>query len=452
MTTSTSPASAFGNLTEESVRYSRFSQFRSTSGPFIKDNPYHRPLNPERIAGIDWSTPLVEETFASDRSLLANRLLMNVYESDALFLPAAGLRQYEDDFHAFYDSESRLSGERIRPEAERFAFGFLDDSVGVTGQWDEDTLRAHLRRSVDLANSPGSRPVFDAIRAATSPRTAAGTQIVQMALDGLTEATAMSQNLGGAFGPEQSELFKIFVDEFGYGVFPAKHSTLFMELCSSVGMATTSHHYWFFYLPSSIAINNYFYWATRNRTGFFRYIGAMAFLEATFAAWFGDLTKVFRDVYGKDVDTRYCDEHAHIDQHHGRMAIDDLLIPLARKHGPVAVKGLLQGVEEIQLLDRLAGADLLAQLTWDPALSDAPAKTDAPATEVVELDSDSAFDTQVAPVATRLHVRGGEALLYTSATGDPLRVPQGRSVVVPAGRLYGVRAESRTQLATGPAA
>ncbi|GGU04163.1 MULTISPECIES: iron-containing redox enzyme family protein [Streptomyces] len=450
MTTSTSPDSAFGNLTEESVRYSRLSQFRSTSEPFIPNNPYHRPLNPERVAELDWSRPLDEETFASDRSLLANRLLMNVYESDALFLPAAGLRTFEDDFSAFYHSDSRLAGERIRPQMERFAFGFLDDSVGVSGQWDEDTLRAHLRHSVDQANSPGSRPVFDAIRAAKSPRIAAGTQIVQMALDGLTEATAMSQNLGGAFGPEQSELFKIFVDEFGYGVFPAKHSTLFMELCSSVGMATTSHHYWFFYLPSSIAINNYFYWATRNRTGFFRYIGAMAFLEATFASWFGDLTKVFRDVYGDAVDTRYCDEHAHIDQHHGRMAIDDLLIPLARKHGPVAVKGLLQGVEEIQLLDRLAGADLLAQLTWDPALSDAPA--DGPAGVVVELDSDSAFDTQVAPAATRLHVLGGEALLYTSATGDPLRVPQGRSVVVPAGRLYGVRAEGRTQLATGPAA
>lgn len=450
MATRTSPEHAFSSLTEESVRFSRFPQFRPTSDPFIQDNPYHRPMNPERIAGLDWSRPIGEETFASDESLLANRLLMNIYESDALFLPAAGLRRFEDDFNAFYHSDSRLAGERIRPEAERFAFGFLDDSVGVTGQWDEDTLRTHVQHAIDQANNPGARPVFDAIRASKNPEVAAGTQIVQMALDGLTEATAMSQNLGGAFGPEQSELFKIFVDEFGYGVFPAKHSTLFMELCSSVGMATTSHHYWFFYLPSSIAINNYFYWATRNRAGFFRYIGAMAFLEATFASWFGDLTKVFRDAFGDRVDTRYCDEHAHIDQHHGRMAIEDLLIPLARKHGPIAVKGLLQGVEEIQLLDRLAGADLLAQLNWDPAVVDAPA--DGPTGTVVELDSDSAFDTQVAPAATRLHVLGGEALLHTSATGDPLRVPQGKSVVVPAGRLYGVQAEGRTQLATGPAA
>ncbi|AXG77692.1 iron-containing redox enzyme family protein [Streptomyces paludis] len=407
-------------------------------------------MDPERVAALDWSRPITEETFTSDRSLLANRLLMNVYESDALFLPAAGLRKFEADFHAFYHSDSRRAGDLIRPETERFAFGFLDDTVSVSGQWDEETLRAHLRHAVDRANSPAVRPAFEAIRAAKNPKVAAGSQIVQMALDGLTEATAMSQNLGGAFGPEQSELFKIFVDEFGYGVFPAKHSTLFMDLCSSVGMATTSHHYWFFYLPSSIAINNYFYWATRNRTGFFRYIGAMAFLEATFAAWFGDLTKVFRDVYGDTVDTRYCDEHAHIDQHHGRMAIDDLLIPLARKHGPVAVKGLLQGVEEIQYLDRLAGADLLRQITWDPALSGTP--EDAPAGAVGELDANSAFDTQVAAVDTRLRVLSGEALLYHSATDDPLRVPQGSSVLVPAGRLYGVRAESRAEIATGPEA
>ncbi|MQY11225.1 hypothetical protein SRB5_13400 [Streptomyces sp. RB5] len=439
-----------GVLADESVRYSHAPQFRATNKPFVPDNPYHRPLDPERVAAVDWSRPVTEETFASDRSLVAHRLLMNVYESDALFLPAAGLGRFENDFHAFYDSGSRLSGERIRPELERFAFGFMEDAVGVSGKWDEETLRTHLRHAVDSANSPGSRPVFEAIRAAKNPSVAAGTQIVQMALDGLTEATAMSQNLGGAFGPEQSELFKIFVDEFGYGVFPAKHSTLFMELCSSVGMATTSHHYWFFYLPSSIAMNNYFYWATRNRTGFFRYIGAMAFLEATFAAWFADLTKVFRDAFGDAVDTRYCDEHAHIDQHHGRMAVEDLLIPLARKHGPVAVKGLLQGVEEIQYLDRLAGADLLTQLSWDPALSDAPAKT--PAAGVTALDSDSPFDTRLATGDTRLSVLSGEALLYNSATGDPLRVPHGRSVLVPDGCLYGVRAEGRAEISAGPEA
>jgi hypothetical protein len=224
-----------------------------------------------------------------------------------------------------------------------------------------------------------------------------------------------------------------------------------MDMCRSVGMSTTPHHYWFFYLPSSIAINNYFYWATRNRTGFFRYIGAMAYLEASFAAFFEELNKLFRAVYGDAVDTRYCDEHAHIDQHHGRMAIEDLLIPLARKHGPVAAKGLLQGVEEIQLLARLGDADLLAQLTWDPALTDQVAATERTG-PVTEIDSDTAFDTEVTSADTRVQVLGGEALLYNSATGDPLRVPQGKAVIVPAGRLYGIHADRRTQITKEPVA
>ncbi|MFG2296977.1 iron-containing redox enzyme family protein [Streptomyces sp. NPDC048603] len=434
-----------------SQQFSRLPQFRSTNKPFILDNPYHRPMNPDALQALDWGRPLTQETFASNDSLLANRLLMNVYESDALFLPEAGLSKFESEFVDFYHQDSKVLGERIRPTTENFAFGFLDDSVGVSGKWDEDSLRAHLRHAVDQANNHGGRPVFDAILSSRDPKVAASTQIVQMALDGLTEATAMAQNLGGAFGPEQSELFKIFVDEFGYGVFPAKHSTLFMDMCRSVGMSTTPHHYWFFYLPSSIAINNYFYWATRNRSGFFRYIGAMAFLEASFASFFVELEKLFSEAYGGVVDTRYCDEHAHIDQHHGRMAIEDLLIPLARKHGPVAAKGLLQGVEEIQLLARLADEDLLAQLTWDPALTDQAAATERTA-PVTEIDSDTAFDTEVASADTRLQVLGGEALLYNSATGDPLRVPQGKAVIVPAGRLYGIRADRRTQITKEPVA
>ncbi|MET9758770.1 iron-containing redox enzyme family protein [Streptomyces sp. NPDC006372] len=431
-----------------SERFSRLPQFRSTNRPFIVDNPYHRPMNPGALLELDWRSPLTEDTFASNDSLIVNRLLMNIYESDALFLPEAGLKKFESEFVDFYHQDSKVLGDRIRPDAENFSFGFLDDSVGVSGKWDEDSLRTHLRHAVHQAEH-GGRPVFDAILSARDLKVAASTQIVQMALDGLTEATAMAQNLGGAFGPEQSELFKIFVDEFGYGVFSAKHSTLFMDMCRSVGMSTTPHHYWFFYLPTSIAINNYFYWATRNRTGFFRYIGAMAFLEASFASFFVELNKVLREAYGETVDTRYCNEHAHIDQHHGRMAVEDLLIPLARKHGPVAAKGLLQGVEEIQLLARLGDADLLAQLAWYPALTDQVATTERTG-PVTEIDSDTAFDTEVASADTRIQVLGGEALLYNSATGDPLRVPQGKAVIVPAGRLYGIRADRRTQITKEP--
>jgi hypothetical protein len=422
--------------------------YRPQTAPFVSGDPYHRPLDAARLAAIDWSRPLTEEQFVSDESLLASRLLMNVYESDALFLPRDGLRGKERGFEAFYSSRNRQLADRLRPTAEHFALGFLDDRVKITGSWESDALVAHLEHTIDETVN-ADRPVLQAIEAAPDGRRAAGMLIAQMALDGLTEATAMSQNLGGAFGPEQSELFKIFIDEFGYGVFAAKHSTLFTDLCTSAGMATDAHHYWFFYLPTSIAVNNYFYTVTRNRTGFFRYVGAMALLEATFAPYFDALAKTLRSVYGDTVDLKYCDEHAHIDQHHGRMAVHDLLVPLARKHGPAAARDLIRGVEEIRLLGALADQDVLAQLRWTPSVVKADPSPVDPA-DAVELTARTPFETRVAAADCVVRVLGGQAQLYWSATGDPLTPAAGEAVEVPKGRLYGIRSDVDTAIVVSP--
>ncbi|MGC5289725.1 iron-containing redox enzyme family protein [Micromonospora sp. DT231] len=412
--------------------------YRPTAEPFIPGNPYRRPLDRTRLASIDWTRAVTESRFVSDESLMAHRFLMNVYESDALFLPEAGMTApIAADYESFYSRRSRLLGEIARPLVEDHALGFLADEVRTTGQWDVSSVEAHLTTAIDEANQAASL-VVARLQTAPEPRRAAELLIAQMALDGLTEATAMSQNIGGAFGPEQSELFKIFIDEFGYGVFGAKHSTLFVEMCRSVGMATDSHHYWFFYLPSSIAVNNYFYLVTRNRTGFFRYVGAMAYLEATFATWFRQLSSALRGIYGEAVDTRYCDEHAHIDQHHGRMAVHDLVLPLVAKHGTVAAREVIRGVEEIRLLGALGDADLLAQLDWEPQLD----QNCEPMGPIQHLAAGDPFDTRVADATTVCAVRSGHLQLHWRPTGEPLRIEAGCGVRIPAGRLYGLRCES----------
>lgn len=416
-------------------RFATGRSYRPTARAHPDDTPYHRPLDAQRLAGLDWAGRLAESELCSDQSLTANRLLANIYESGALFLPSQGLAGHEADFEAFYSSRSRLDGDLVSAQAEAYVFDFLDSSVRVNGRWDSDTLEAHFSSAIDEAVR-ADRPVLRAIESATDPARAAELMIVQMALDGLTEATAMSQNLGGAYGTEQSELFKIFIDEFGYGVFDTKHSTLFAQLCDSIVLNSQPHHYWFFYLPSWLAGNNYFYRVTRNRTGFFRYVGAMAYLEATFAPSFEAMTKTFRTVYGDLIDTRYCDEHAHIDQHHGRMAVHDLLLPLARKHGQRAIKDLVRGMEEVRLLGRLADEELLAQIQWQPTVTDG-ARGQGGA--VVDLTNESPFNTGVANSDITISVLRGTAELHWLPTQAPLAIEAGECVLVPAGRLYGVR-------------
>ena len=336
-----------------------------------------------------------------------------------------------------------------RSAVESYVFDFLDTTVQVNGRWDVDALEEHVTSAIKEALD-ADRPVLRAIEESTDPPRAAELLITQMALDGLTEATAMSQNLGGAYGVEQSEMFKIVIDEFGYGVFGAKHSTLFTDLCSSIDMNTEPHHYWFFYLSSWLAGNNYFYRVTRNRTGFFRYVGAMAFLEATFAPSFAAMTKTLRTVYGDRINTQYCDEHAHIDQHHGRMAVYDLLLPLARKHGPQAIRDLVFGIEEVRLLGRLGDDDLLGQIQWQPVAL-AGVSADAPE-GVVRLTPDTPFETSVADRATAISVIGGDVELHWRPTGEPLLLSAGQRCLVPAGRLYGLRAPgcARVSIAGAP--
>lgn len=421
------------------------SSYRPTGNSYIDDTPYHRPLDADRLSRIKWDQPITEEGLLSDESLVANRLLMNIYESDALFLPSDGLSGKEKQFTEFYGRKTRLHSDLVRPAVESYVFDSLGSDVRINGRWDCDALEAHVLAAIDEAVN-GDRPALRAIEEARDPRRAAEMMIAQMALDGLTEATAMSQNLGGAYGPEQSEVFKIFIDEFGYGVFDAKHSTLFVELCRSVGMNTEPHHYWFYYLPSWIAGNNYFYKVTRNRSQFFRYIGGMAFLEATFAPSFAAMTKTFRAVYGDRIDTRYFDEHAHIDQHHGRMAVHDLLLPLARKHGDYAIRELLRGIEDVRALGRLNDADLIGQLGWQPEVTTAGTGRDGQ-DEPREIDARTPFETMISDHDMTVSVLDGTAELHWSATGGPLEVTSGQAVRVPRGRLYGLRAEASATIA-----
>ncbi len=426
-------------------RFAAASPYGPVRSTVVEQTPYRRPLDQDRLAALRWDEPLTEERAASDDALMAHRLLMNVYESDTLFLPDEGVAGRQEEFRAFYSPDTRLAADIAQPRVERYAFDFLDRTVQVTGSWDLDAVEAHVNAAIEEAVNADS-PVLRAIDEAPEPARACEIMIAQMALDGLTEATAMSQNLGGAYGVEQSELFKIFVDEFGYGVFDAKHSTLFAEMCRSVGMTPTPHHYWFFYLPTWMTSNNYFYYVTCNRLGFFHYVGAMTLLEATFAPWFAAMARRLKAVYGDSVDTRYCDEHAHIDQHHGRMAVRDLLLPIARKHGPAAMRDLVRGIEETKLLGRLADRDLVAQMRWRPeVLADRPDTAGAMVTTVTAGDT---FDTRVADRDLELTVLSGAVELHWSPTGDPLVLAAGAAVPVPRGRLYGLVADRESVVAT----
>ncbi|GAA0575319.1 iron-containing redox enzyme family protein [Actinomadura livida] len=429
---------------------------------FIEGNPFRRPIGPPGTGDRDFSVPATEAEFLSSGQLIAGRALCNAYESDMILLPAEGLGPVKDDFDLFYGDEVRRLRDQVRPGLERYAFSFLDDAVPVPAVRTLDELQAYFLAEVGEAGAPadasGNNPAVDAaapvtgtMRAITEcrhPEEAAALHLIQLALDALTEASAMARNLGGSYGAEQSELFKIFLDEFGYGVYGAKHSTIFKEMLASVGLRTDLHAYWNFYLTSSLVGVNYFNWLTEDHRGMFRYMAAVTYLEWLFAQGFADTGAMLRAVYGDRVDAKYCDEHAHIDIHHGRMTYENLLLGLARTHGELVIPELVRGIEDTKLLLRLGDADFRAQIAWADTLDDhtragaSLASAGLDDAESGTLRPDDPFSTGVHDTDRLIEVTAGEVDVYAWATENPHRLGKGDVLLVPRGRLHGLKAAS----------
>ncbi|GLW66932.1 hypothetical protein Arub01_51760 [Actinomadura rubrobrunea] len=435
---------------------------------YILGNPYRRPIGPPGYADRDFSTPATEAEFLSSGQLVAGRVLCNAYESDMILLPAAGLAAAKDDFDLFYSDEVRRLRDEIRPGLERYAFSFLDDAVSVPPVRTLDELQEYFLTEVGQAGAPAdatgvnpavdpAAPVSGTMRAITECRhaeEAAALHLIQLALDALTEASAMARNLGGSYGAEQSELFKIFNDEFGYGVYGAKHSTIFKDMLASVGLHTDLHAYWNFYLTSSLIGVNYFNWLTEDHRGMFRYMAAVTYLEWLFAQGFADTGAMLRAVFGDRVDARYCDEHAHIDVHHGRMTYQNLLLGLARAHGELVIPELVRGIEDTKLLLRLGDEDFRAQIAWADSLDrhtelGASLATSASDDAVVAaLRPDDPFSTVVYDSDRLVEVADGEVDVYAWATDRPHRLGKGDVLLVPKSRLHGLKAASATARVT----
>jgi mannose-6-phosphate isomerase-like protein (cupin superfamily) len=330
----------------------------------MEDNPYRRPVRPQVLRHMDFEQVLGRADILTYSSLAANRLLLNIYESDLVLLPAHGLGAKENDFRLFYAPEIRVHAEMIRPTLERHVFGFLGAEIDVSGTWTKDALAAYFTTLFDTVRSSDELPLVRALRGSSNPRHAALTLLIQLAGDFLSEASAMTRNVLGKFDQAQSELFKIVIDELGYGVHRAKHSTMFERTMSSVGLEPEIHTYWQFYLTSSLLLNNYFHFLCKDHAQLFRYLGALFYVETMFRKICRDIGDCLAQTFGGQADIEYFREHAHIDKHHGEMVLNKVLLPLIDRHGTGIIPDMVRGFEEAKLVGEIADEDFAAQVAW----------------------------------------------------------------------------------------
>jgi hypothetical protein len=351
-------------LTAAILRYATNPIYLDNEEWVNEDNPYRRQLRPQVLPHLVFDTPLRRDQVFNYESLAAHRMLTSIYEADLVFLPKSELtpEKYRD-FHSFYSPHNRSRGEVIRPALERFAFGFLDDEVSVSGDWDAESLETFLR-DLDNRVTGAVLPAEKAIRESSDPQRAAKMWLIQFAPDFLSEASPMLRNLLGNIGSIQSEWFKIVIDEYGYGVHETKHSTLFERTLDSVGLKDDVHRYWQYYLPGSLLMNNYFHYLGKNHEMFFRYLGALFYTETTLVDFCARAAGLLNDVFDGAADVEYFTEHVHIDTHHGRMALEKLILPVVRRYGAVVIPEILRGYEEFHVIAEIADEDFVSQIAW----------------------------------------------------------------------------------------
>ena len=411
----------------------------------VEGNPYCRPIRPQDLADLEFTAPLSANELSSPSALSAHRMLLNIYESDLLFLPKSGFETVERDFRLFYSDDVKLAGEAIRPTLERHVFAFLDQEIDVSGRWTLPAMKGFFENRLEVANKSDSA-LAAAVLAANSPDKAAHDFLVQLAGDFLTEASAMARNVLGNFGPPLSELFKVLIDEYGYGVHQTKHSTLFEELLESYELSSDVHAYWQFYLTSSLALTNYFHYVSRNHGNFFRYLGALYYTEATIPHSNRQFSKLLRGLFGSDANTGYFDEHVHIDPHHARMVVEKVIEPVIVSCGEGVIPEIVRGFEEFRLLQDIADEELIGQITWSDNLDEycqkakdllsSPNSSTAANTQAFTEVKDELSVTHVHDDDELFVVSDGEIELVTGFD-QSVRLGAGDGIVIPKGRLHG---------------
>lgn len=323
--------------------------------------PWRRPVRPKTFKYFKFthSTP---DTHLRYAALTTNRMLTALNEAAFLFLPEGKLNS-DWAGHSFYTEEFRLLSALVLPQLQKYALGFAEENVTVSGQWNKKKFKEYFEERIMplVGRAPGS---LELIEKSNYPVQAAELLLMQHALDFLVEASHMARYVLGDFGKLQSDLFRVILDEYGYGVHERKHSSLFKDTLRSVGLRTNSHAYWQFYLNTTFLLNNYFHRITRQPEEFFRYLGAITLAENLFGPYCRQTAAVLRKVYGDKVNVQYYQEHAHIDQHHGRMTLEEMLLPAIDLHGDEIIADIVLGMEQTLYLQDLGEKDLCSQITW----------------------------------------------------------------------------------------
>ncbi|MGZ5907369.1 MAG: iron-containing redox enzyme family protein [Reyranella sp.] len=287
------------------------------------------------------------------RAFVGHQALLRCYQARYVVLPAqapAGgvlepmLRHYgERRLAALADLRPRLESELIVPLAK--------PGEGDIGAYVE-TMLAEIRGAPE---NPFVAFLTDADHRADHYRNF----LVQSSPDLLAEASASALGIIGEYGEPQSALFRILIDEFGYGVPARKHSVLYRATMKSFGLDDAYNGYWPWFDTTALELHNAIHWLFQNPRNVFKQVGFLLHAETAYQRSTLAHHRYLRRFH-PDADARYFGEHAHIDLHHTRMVIDEAVVPFTARFGDEAGREIIAGAELTKAAFARAGDHLLA--------------------------------------------------------------------------------------------
>lgn len=317
----------------------------------------------ERLARDAGTAPLAVydtriDAPADDPSVLAHvkhQALMRCYQARYILLPSAAPAGSIVEHLARHYGESRIqdfSGLRPQLEAELIEplLGGLD-----TGE----PLEAYVDRILPPLDADPANAFLDALADNPDRWHHYRNFLVQSSADLLAEASAAALGVIGEFGPTQSALFRILIDEFGYGAHGQKHSILFRATLRSFGLVDEYNHYWPLFDTPALTLHNAIHFLFQNPRNLFKQVGFLLFAEAAYRRA-TELHARHLARFHPDADARYFREHAHIDRHHARMVVDEVAGPLVAQYGADVGREVIVGAELTRLQFEAMGAHLAA--------------------------------------------------------------------------------------------
>lgn len=432
-----------GNINKSFNKYIRNSTFFTTNDIFSY-SAWERPIRVQDLTEHFFEDEIKIEEITSNKSLISQRVLLNIYEQDMLFLPNKKLNKDEwEKFNKFYSEDLITLGNQFKHKIESKCFQFLESEIIVsTTNWTQFDLEIFFNHEIKTHESSESE--VSKLLLKLEDKEYAKLLLVQMAPDFLSEASAMCRSLPGSYGKIQSELMKIFIDEYGYGVHEKKHSKLFEQCMNSVDLNSNIHYYHFFYLPTSYLLTNYFHYVCLNKRKWFQYLGALYYTEATIPHFNKQLSKSFKKIFGKEkIDTEYFDEHVHIDKYHKSMVLNELIIPSIKTYGDLIIPDIIRGFEEFKLLQNLADSDFLNQAIFDfntkNFLNSEKYNESTYKSSILNFSEEKGClsYSHIHDQNEFFEVIEGELEFFISLT--PILLKKGDSLLIPKGRLHGTR-------------